>query len=110
MDQNSTNDTDKRNWRERLGIGGKEMPRISGEFTKTPETIARGSSARAPGPGRGKTGPHGATPAHEGRAAPPPPGPSSRSCRRVVRRRLLMPWPRNFAPSAPPPRDWPNSG
>jgi cell division septation protein DedD len=39
MDQNSTNDTDKRNWRERLGIGGKEMPRISGEFTKTPETI-----------------------------------------------------------------------
>ena len=38
MDQNSTNDTDKRNWRERLGIGSKEMPRISGEFTKAPET------------------------------------------------------------------------
>jgi hypothetical protein len=38
MDQDSTNDTDKRNWRERLGIGSKEMPRISGEFTKTPET------------------------------------------------------------------------
>ena len=37
MDQNSTNDTDKRNWRERLGIGSKEMPRISGEFTKAPE-------------------------------------------------------------------------
>ncbi len=29
MDQNSTNGTDKRNWRERLGIGTKEMPRIS---------------------------------------------------------------------------------
>jgi hypothetical protein len=40
MDQNSSNDTDKRNWRERLGIGGKEMPRLSGEFTKTPETVA----------------------------------------------------------------------
>ena len=39
MDQNSTNDTDKRNWRERLGIGGREMPRLSGEFTKTPEAI-----------------------------------------------------------------------
>ena len=37
MDQNSTNDTEKRNWRERLGIGGKELPRISGEFTKVPE-------------------------------------------------------------------------
>jgi hypothetical protein len=41
MDQNSTNDTDKRNWRERLGIGGKEMPRISGEFTKAPETVTQ---------------------------------------------------------------------
>ena len=39
MDQNSSNDTDKRNWRERLGIGSKELPRISGEFTKSPETI-----------------------------------------------------------------------
>ncbi len=41
MDQNSTNDTDKRNWRERLGIGGKDMPRISGEFTKAPETVTQ---------------------------------------------------------------------
>lgn len=39
MDQNSSNDTDKRNWRERLGIGSKEMPRLSSEFTKTPETV-----------------------------------------------------------------------
>ncbi len=40
MDQNSSNDTDKRNWRERLGIASKDMPRISGEFAKTPETVA----------------------------------------------------------------------
>src|SRR5436190_643566 len=40
MDQNSSNDTDKRNWRERLGIGNREMPRLSNEFTKIPETIA----------------------------------------------------------------------
>lgn len=39
MDQNSTNGPEKRNWRERLGIGGKDMPRISGEFTKAPETL-----------------------------------------------------------------------
>ena len=52
MDQNSSNDTDKRNWRERLGIGGKDMPRISGEFTKTPETVAPEASAGAPRPSR----------------------------------------------------------
>ena len=39
MDQSSTNDTDKRNWRERLGIGGKDLPRISGEFSKSSETV-----------------------------------------------------------------------
>ncbi|HEX7109765.1 MAG TPA: SPOR domain-containing protein [Aestuariivirga sp.] len=39
MDQNSSNDTEKRNWRERLGIGGKELPRLSGEFSRAPETI-----------------------------------------------------------------------
>jgi hypothetical protein len=40
MDQNSSNDTDKRNWRERLGIGSRDMPRLSGEFAKAPETVA----------------------------------------------------------------------
>ncbi len=40
MDQNSANDADKRNWRERLGIGGKEMPRLSNEFTKAPVAVA----------------------------------------------------------------------
>jgi SPOR domain len=34
MDQSSSNDTDKRNWRERLGIGNRELPRISGEFSR----------------------------------------------------------------------------
>jgi cell division septation protein DedD len=37
MDNNSTNDTDKRNWRERLGVGSKVMPRISEEFSKPVE-------------------------------------------------------------------------
>jgi hypothetical protein len=37
MDNNSTNDPDKRNWRERLGVGNKAMPRISEEFSKPAE-------------------------------------------------------------------------
>ncbi len=37
MDQSSSNDTDKRNWRERLGIGNRELPRISGEFSRAKE-------------------------------------------------------------------------
>ena len=38
MDQNSSNGSgaDKRNWRERLGIGGKDMPKISDEFKTAP--------------------------------------------------------------------------
>ena len=48
MDQNSSNDTEKRNWRERLGIGGKDMPRISGEFTKAPEIVAEESAPVRP--------------------------------------------------------------
>jgi len=39
MDQNSSNDTEKRNWRERLGIGTKEMPKIAGEFSKPIEPV-----------------------------------------------------------------------
>ncbi len=42
MDQNSTGGTDKRNWRERLGIGtkdnvvaAKDMPKVAGEFRGT---------------------------------------------------------------------------
>ena len=37
MDNNSTDDTDKRNWRERLGVGNKAMPRIAAEFNKANE-------------------------------------------------------------------------
>src|SRR5512139_3349769 len=37
MDQDSTNGTsDKRNWRERLGIGTRDMPKISDEFKAQP--------------------------------------------------------------------------
>jgi cell division protein FtsN len=51
MDQNSSNGSgaDKRNWRERLGIGGKDMPKISDEFKaaapppalKVPQPVTR---------------------------------------------------------------------
>ena len=48
MDENSTNGTgpDKRNWRERLGIGAKEMPKLSDEFRDGSE---EGDQARASG-------------------------------------------------------------
>lgn len=38
MDQNSS-DTEKRNWRERLGIGAKDLPKIAGEFAKPAEPV-----------------------------------------------------------------------
>ena len=53
MDQNSTNGTgsDKRNWRERLGIGTRDMPKISDQFktqaTSQPEVKL---AAKAPQP------------------------------------------------------------
>jgi hypothetical protein len=54
MDQNSTNGTgtDKRNWRERLGIGAKELPKLSDEFRSEPplQTPAAGSAKPAPRP------------------------------------------------------------
>ena len=48
MDQNSTGGSDKRNWRERLGIGtkesvivaGKDMPKVSGDFKPVSEPEA----------------------------------------------------------------------
>jgi hypothetical protein len=50
MDQNSTNgsETDKRNWRERLGIGAKEMPKLSDEFR---DVSASPDAARQAPPG-----------------------------------------------------------
>ena len=54
MDQNSTNGAgaDKRNWRERLGIGAKEMPKISDAFREEPKVTAApmGTARRAPQP------------------------------------------------------------
>jgi cell division septation protein DedD len=48
MDNNSVNDTDKRNWRERLGVGSKVMPRISEEFAKPVEPML--TAPRSPQP------------------------------------------------------------
>uniref|UniRef100_UPI003593C3B5 hypothetical protein n=1 Tax=Aestuariivirga sp. TaxID=2650926 RepID=UPI003593C3B5 len=52
MDQNSTNGAgaDKRNWRERLGIGAKEIPKLSDEFREPPQidTPAAGTARPAP--------------------------------------------------------------
>jgi hypothetical protein len=50
MDQNSTNGTDKRNWRERLGIGTKEMPRISEEFNPAPAAPKASAPSVKPAP------------------------------------------------------------
>jgi hypothetical protein len=72
MDQNSTGGTDKRNWRERLGIGtkesvvaaGKDMPKVSGEF----KTVAEPQAAPAK-----------AAPAAAVRPAPMAPRPAAKS-------------------------------
>lgn len=66
MDQNSDNGTDKRSWRERLGIGaGKDMPRIADEFA--PAAPAAKAAVRpapmAPRPGVKAAPPRGAAPA-----------------------------------------------
>ena len=43
MDQDSSNGTgpDKRNWRERLGIGAKELPKLSDEFRGEPQMTSQ---------------------------------------------------------------------
>ena len=55
MDQNSTGGSDKRNWRERLGIGtkdsaiiAKDMPKVSNEFKQTPAPEPVQPKAAAP--------------------------------------------------------------
>ena len=60
MDQNSTNGSgpDKRNWRERLGIGAKEMPKLSDEFRE-------GSAVRLRRGNGAGTAPRGAQPVTE---------------------------------------------
>ena len=52
MDQNSSNGSgpDKRNWRERLGIGAKEMPKLSDEFRDEPARQPPPAGAAKPAP------------------------------------------------------------
>lgn len=50
MDQNSSNGAGKRNWREKLGIGAKDIPKIADDF-KAPKSEPR-PQPRPAGPGR----------------------------------------------------------
>ncbi|MBL8790812.1 MAG: hypothetical protein JNM45_09945, partial [Rhizobiales bacterium] len=72
MDQNSSNGTDKRSWRERLGIGaGKDMPRIAEEFT--PPAAPAATAARPsvkPAPMAPRPGVKAAPPRGSAAAAP----------------------------------------
>ena len=84
MDQDSTKGPDKRNWRERLGIGKQELPRIAEEFkdevkavekTVTDTIEALGGPA-TPAPGAARPAPRVVKPApmapHVARPAPAP--------------------------------------
>ncbi|HMT14939.1 MAG TPA: hypothetical protein PKE19_09325, partial [Aestuariivirga sp.] len=71
MDQDSTKGPDKRNWRERLGIGKQELPRIAEEFkdevkavekTVTDTIEALGGPA-TPAPGAARPAPRVVKPA-----------------------------------------------
>jgi cell division septation protein DedD len=73
MDQNSSNGTDKRSWRERLGIGaGKDMPRIADEFSPPagPPAAARPAAVK-PAPMAPRPGVKAAPPRGTAAAAPP---------------------------------------
>lgn len=85
MDQNSTNGPgpDKRNWRERLGIGAKEMPKLSDEFRdEAARSQSAGEAARpaprgaqpvmSPAPMAPRT-PKAVSPSGAAPSAPPPP-------------------------------------
>lgn len=87
MDQDSTKGPDKRNWRERLGIGKQELPRIADEFKDEARTVdkavaetveALGGAAR-PVPGAAKPAPRVVKPApmapHVAKPAPRAPAP-----------------------------------
>ncbi len=64
MDQDPTNSTDKRNWRERLGIGkngaGSELPKIASEFEPAPAKKAAASPTK-PAPMAPRIAPRPAT-------------------------------------------------
>lgn len=67
MDQNSTDGTDKRNWRERLGIGAKDaMPRIAEDF--------KGPAPARPVPASARPAASTITPAPMAPRAAPRPG------------------------------------
>jgi hypothetical protein len=95
MDQNSTNGPgpDKRNWRERLGIGAKEMPKLSDEFRDGSVNAQPGAAAAAAPRGAqpvtkpAPMAPRAPKPASGGtsaEAAPPPqPAPASRATPRM---------------------------
>ena len=65
MENSSNGGTDKRSWRERLGIGTKELPKISDDFKKPqPEaaspaaaSAAKATAPVAPSPGTAKPAP-----------------------------------------------------
>ncbi|MCA3556528.1 SPOR domain-containing protein [Aestuariivirga sp.] len=92
MDQDSSNGAgpDKRNWRERLGIGAKDLPKLSDEFrgqppiaAPPPAGTARPAAPRAPvakpAPMAPRVPPKPAQPAAEASAAPAVPPPVSRA-------------------------------
>ena len=80
MDQNSGNTTDKRNWRERLGIGKTaapaDLPKLSDDFkAATPPPVAPKPATPSPAarPGMAKPAPHAPI-----KAAPMAPRPAAR--------------------------------
>jgi hypothetical protein len=100
MDQNSTGGTDKRNWRERLGIGtkdsvvvAKDLPKVAGEFRGTivpeaPSPVVTAPKAAAPAlrpapmaprPAPKPAAPAAATPVTSRPVAPPVPRPAPAS-------------------------------
>ncbi len=64
MDNNSTGGNDKRSWRDRLGIGMKEMPRIAEEFgtSPAPKLAVPAMPQAAPKPGAAKPAPRAPQP------------------------------------------------
>ncbi len=84
MDNNSTGGNDKRSWRDRLGIGTKEMPRIAEEF-KAPKAVERTAErtvVRIPEPGSTKLAPRPAQPIV--RPAPMAPRPAPKIEAKIV--------------------------
>jgi SPOR domain len=100
MDQNSTGGTDKRNWRERLGIGtkdnpvvAKDLPKVAGEFKGTimPDAPNPNQTSAKTAPAVVKPAPMAPRPAAKPVAAAPAP---------VAARPVAPPVPRP-APTSP---------